>query len=64
MENLTREGVLKDKFPNNRSVLKNKFPFTSGCVGSFGISEGNITWREKINKTHSLQVQLQRLAEK
>ena len=43
------EGVVKEeKFPNTRK------PSNQGSVGSFGISEGNITRRKKINKTHRL----------
>ena len=38
METHLRERVMK-KFPNTRK------PLTGGCVGSFEISEGNITGR-------------------
>ena len=40
------EGVMKEKFPKSRK------PFTGRSVGSFGISEGNITRRKK--KTHRI----------
>ena len=45
METHPRKGVVKEeKFPNSRK------PSHCASVGSFGISEGNITWRKKINK--------------
>ena len=40
MENHPREGVVKEKFPNTRKSFHQ-----GGSVGSFGISEGNITGR-------------------
>ena len=53
MEICPGEGVIKEEaFPNIRN------PLTSGSVGSFGISEGNITGRKnkkKINKTRRLR---------
>ena len=42
METHPREGVVKEE----------KFPNTGGSVGSFGISEGNITGRGK-KHTHT-----------
>ena len=50
-ETHTREGVVKkEKFPNTRK------PSHQWSVGSFGISEGNITRRGKYpkNKTHRI----------
>ena len=42
METCPGEGVVKEeKFPHSRK------PLTGGSVGSFGISEGNITGRGK-----------------
>ena len=42
METCPGEGVVKEeKFPHSRK------PLTGGSVGSFGISEGNITGRKK-----------------
>ena len=42
METCPGDGVMKEeKFPHSRK------PLTGGSVGSFGISEGNITGREK-----------------
>ena len=41
METRPGEIVLKEKFPNTRR------PLTGGSVGSFGISDGNITGRKK-----------------
>jgi len=49
METRPGEGVIKEKFPNSRK------PSHHGSVGSFGISEGNITRRKKKNKTHRLR---------
>ena len=40
METHPGEEVVKEKFPNTRN------PLTGGSVGSFGISEGNITRRK------------------
>ena len=42
METYPREGVVKEeKFPNTRK------PLTGQSVGSFRISEGNVTGRKK-----------------
>ena len=41
METSPREGVMEEKFPNTRKHS------IGGCVGSFGISEDNITGRKK-----------------
>ena len=49
METHPGEGILKEeKFPHSRK------PLTGRSVGSFGISEGNITRRKKQNKTHNM----------
>ena len=40
METRSGEGVLKEKFPKSGN------PLTGRSVGSFGISEGNITGRK------------------
>ena len=45
METHPGEGVVKEeKFPNTGN------PLTGQSVGSFGISEGNITWRKRKEK--------------
>ena len=41
METHVGEGVIKEKFPKARK------PPTISSVGSFGVSEGNITGRKK-----------------
>ena len=48
METCSGEGVVKEKFPHSRK------PLTGGSVGSFGISEGNITGRGKKKKSHRI----------
>ena len=48
METCPGDGVMKEeKFPHSRK------PLTGGSVGSFGISEGNITSRETHTHTHT-----------
>ena len=58
METCPGDGVMKEeKFPHSRK------PLTGGSVGSFGISEGNITGREK-KKSHRVCAQPQLPADK
>ena len=53
METCPGDGVVKEeKFPHSRK------PLTGGSVGSFGISEGNITGRKK-KKSHRVCTQPQ-----
>ena len=47
METHPGQGVMKEE----KVTVGN--PLTGGSVGSFGISEGNITGREKQNKTQN-----------
>ena len=47
-ETCLRKGVVKEeKFPNIRSFQTSGHLLTGGSVGSFGISEGNITRRKE-----------------
>ena len=49
MEIHSGEGVVKkEKFPHNRKL------YIGVSVGSFGISEGNITGKTKQNKTQDM----------
>ena len=49
MEICPREGVVKEKFPTVENAL------TGRSVGSFGISEGNITGRKKKKKNQNMR---------
>ena len=56
METRPREAVVKGKFPNTRK------PSHQRVCGTFGISEGNITWREK-KKTKTKKTKKKQLTE-
>ena len=51
METHPGEGVVKEeKFPNTGN------PLTGRSVGTFGISEGNITWIKRKKKTQIMRL--------